>query len=319
MALGGGGVQLQVYANQAPAVEGDFASRNPRATVLAGPTAHVAGPTVLVARFAWLEYNSVDFDSAPAIVTTAGGAGPVAGFIHREQQGLIVTYLADASMQVQPGFPVTVHQAGDFWVKNRGTTQALPGMFAYANFADGSATFQASGAPAGAASGTASSVAAETSSFTGTITGNVLTASGTITGTIYPGTTISGTNVATGTVVTAQLTGTPGGDGTYSVSIPEQTVASTTITGTYGLLTVGGTVVAGFQVGSVITGTGITATTTITALVTGAGGAGTYVVNVNTVVASTTISASTQVQTKWFATNSALAGELVKMSSWALG
>jgi len=70
----------------------------------------------------------------------------------------------------------------------------------------------------------------------------LLTVTGSVTGTIYPGTTISGTGVATGTQIVSQVSGTAGAAGTYLVSIPEQTVSATTISGTYGTLTVGGTV-----------------------------------------------------------------------------
>lgn len=68
-----------------------------------------------------------------------------------------------------------------------------------------------------------------TVSFTGSITGTVLTAAATVTGTITVGEGLSGTGIAPGTFVTAQLTGTAGKDGTYSVNI-SQTVTSTTIT-----------------------------------------------------------------------------------------
>lgn len=50
-------------------------------------------------------------------------------------------------------------------------------------------------------------------------------------GTFYPGMGLSGTGVLPGTVILRQLTGTTGGVGTYEVSL-EQTVTSTTITGT---------------------------------------------------------------------------------------
>lgn len=65
-------------------------------------------------------------------------------------------------------------------------------------------------------------------SFTGVISGNTLTTSS-VTGTIYPGATLSGTGVTSGTVIYAQLTGTTGGAGTYSVSVTG-TVASATMT-----------------------------------------------------------------------------------------
>lgn len=66
-------------------------------------------------------------------------------------------------------------------------------------------------------------------SFTGVVASNVLTVSS-LTGTVTIGMTLAGTGVATGTLVTAQLTGPAGGAGTYSVT-GNATVASATITG----------------------------------------------------------------------------------------
>ena len=66
-------------------------------------------------------------------------------------------------------------------------------------------------------------------SFTGVVAANVLTVSS-LTGTVTVGMTLSGTGVATGTLVTGQLTGPAGGAGTYSVT-GNATVGSTTITG----------------------------------------------------------------------------------------
>lgn len=66
---------------------------------------------------------------------------------------------------------------------------------------------------------------------------------------------------------------------------------TSSITGT--TLTVGGTVSGIFAVGQTISGTGVTAGTTITALGTGTGGAGTYTVSVSQTVSSTTITAAT--------------------------
>ena len=67
-----------------------------------------------------------------------------------------------------------------------------------------------------------------TLSFTGSIAGTVLTASS-VTGTISVGEGLSGSGVFPTTFVTGQLSGTPGGAGTYSVNI-SQAVGSTTIT-----------------------------------------------------------------------------------------
>jgi hypothetical protein len=65
---------------------------------------------------------------------------------------------------------------------------------------------------------------------TGSITLTTLTVSAVASGTIYPSMQFTGTGVTAGTRIVAQLTGTPGGAGTYTVNI-SQTVASTTLTG----------------------------------------------------------------------------------------
>lgn len=310
--------QTFVGTQPSPAVAGDFASANPRYSVDAGPGGLVAGAAgVVIGRFAWWSASEVDSNGAPAIVNNFG-AGPVTGFVHREQQGLITQFLADSSMVIPQGFAMTLMSGGDFWVVNSGTTECNVGMFAYANFSNGAVTFAAAGAAA-TASGTASSIAANTFSVTGSLSGNQLTVTAVGSGTVVPGATISGTNVATGTQIVSQLSGTAGGIGVYSVSIGEQNAASTTISGTYGTLTVGGTVTGTFGVGDSLSGTNVVAGTTITALGSGTGGAGTYIVNNNTVVSSTTITAATTVQTKWIAMSSGLPGELVKISSQPLG
>ncbi len=310
--------QTQVGANMAPAVAGDFASANPRSFYPAGPGGLVAGPNgVTIGNFCWLSYAALDSDGAPAIVNSFG-AGPVAGFVPRKQQGLITTYLADSSMLIPPGFGLEIMTSGDVWAKNSGTNEAEPGMYAYANVSTGAVTFAAANSPAAGGSGTASTIVAGTASVTGSIAGDVLTVTAVGSGTLVAGGQLSGTGVAPNTAVVNQLTGTPGGIGTYTVNIGEQTVASTTISETYGTLTVGGTVTGTFGVGQPIT-TGASAGTVITALGTGTGGAGTYIVNNTQTVASTTISTASSVQTKWQALSSGLPGEIVKMSSQVLG
>lgn len=320
-----GGFQTQVTVQPAPAVEGDFASQNPRWTVDFGPGGAVAGSNgIVVGRACWAT-PPTDANGAAAVLNSAG-SGPITGIIAREQQALITRYLADAAMVVPTGFQVTAYSNVDIWVKNNGATQALPGQKAYASFAGLGWNFAASGAPTAGGSGSASTIAAGTFSTTASIAGNIMTVSAVASGTIYPGSTVSGSGVASGSQVASQLTPlltgeTLGGVGRYYVSIPEQAVASTTVSGTYGLLTVGGTVVAGFGVGDVLTVSGaVVAGTVITALGTGSGGAGTYIVSNNTVVSSQAISvAAVNVETKWIAMSSALPGELVKISAQVLG
>lgn len=310
--------QKAVNTQPAPAVEGDFASANPRASVLAGPGGLVAGPSgLLIGRFAWLSMSQVDSNDAPAVANNTG-SGVISGFVHREQQGLITTYLTESGMLIPAGYQVTLMDAGDFWCVNRGAAMAQVGMKAYANYADGSISFAATGSP-GSASATGS-IAANTGSFTGSIADDVLTLTAVGSGVAVPGGTLSGTGVATGTMIVSQLTPllageATGGIGRYVVSIPEQVVASTTISETYGTFTAASGLSGVFGIGDTLTGTGITTPTAITALGTGTGGLGTYIVNNNTVVTSTTISGGLNFETKWFCRSPGLNGELVKISS----
>ena len=72
-------------------------------------------------------------------------------------------------------------------------------------------------------------------SFDGSISGNILTVTGINSGAVAQGQTLSGTGIASGTKITASITGAGGNVnevGTYRVNIP-QTVASTTITANY--------------------------------------------------------------------------------------
>jgi hypothetical protein len=74
------------------------------------------------------------------------------------------------------------------------------------------------------------SLESRTASFTGSITTTTLTVSAVSAGSIFPSMQITGTGVTAGTRIVAQLTGTTGGTGTYTVSI-SQTVTSTAMTG----------------------------------------------------------------------------------------
>ena len=235
---GTGGFQTQVFDQPSAAVAGDRASQNPLFSYDAGPGALVAGPSLFVGRFAWVT-PPFDPNGAPSIANSFGAGAP-AGFLMRNQQGLQPTYLSFAGMQVQQGYETALQIGGDFWVVNDGTTEALYGQKAYADFLTGKVSFAATGAPTTGASATGSVIAPETFSVTGSISGDVMTVTAVGSGSIYKGSTISGSGVTSGNSVVAQLSGTPNGVGTYRVAFPEQTVAAgTTISGTYGQLTVG--------------------------------------------------------------------------------
>jgi hypothetical protein len=305
----------QVNVVPTPGIPGDFCSANPRYAMLAGPGGLVAGPGgVTAGNFCWTLPGWLDTDSGAQVVVSFG-SGLVAGFVHREMQGVLLSPLTASSLNIPQGFMVTAMTAGDFWALNSGSTQCVSGMKAYANYQTGAVTFAATGAPLTATS-TSYTISAQTFSVTGSITGNIMTVTAVGSGTVYTGAVISGTNVYTGTQVGPQITGTTGGIGTYYVTYGEQTVAAgTTISGTYGLFTAGGTITGTFGVGQTLTGTGVTAASYITALGTGTGGAGTYIVNLTQTASSGTITAATNVETSWIARSGGLAGEVVKIAN----
>lgn len=311
------GFQTSVGVLPAPAVEGDFTSANPRSSVLAGPGGLVAGDAgVRIGYFAWVSQEALDADGAGAIVNSFGIGTPT-GFVHREQQGLITAFLEESGMLIPEGFPVTLHNDGDFWVTNNGATYATVGMKAYADIETGAAVFAATGTP-GTASVTGA-ISAQTAQVTGSIDDNVLTVSAVGSGTVYPGATLSGTGgggVASGTRIVTQLSGTIGGVGTYAVDIPGQTVTSTTIDLAYGLLNVSAVGSGELDVGSLVSGTGVAggAATNITALGTGTGGTGTYVVNRSQAMSSSALTIGNTVETPWYCCSPGAAGEIVKIS-----
>lgn len=316
---GTGGFQTQVYQQPIMAIAGDFASANPYFTFDAGPGGLVAGGPagVTIGLFAWV-YPPDDPNGTGKLVQNFGFQSPD-GFVHRAQQGLITSYLAFAGALIQPGFQMGLMTGGDFWVVNAGAASATTRMKAFANLQTGAVSFAAPGTIPGGASATGSDIAAATFSVTGSISGNVMTVTAVGSGTVVAGATVSGTGVALGTKVVSQLTGAAGGIGTYLVDIGDQAAASTTISGTYGVLTIG-TATGTFVVGDILTGSNVVAGTAITQNLTGTGGTGgTMVVNNNTVVSSTTITASTAVETKWYAMSEGDTGELVKISDHALG
>lgn len=318
------GFQTQVYVQPAPGVAGDFCSTNPRKFVLAGPGGLVAGPNgCYVGRAAWA-VNPVDGDGAPAIVNNYG-SGNITGFVHREQQGLNTTYLSDAGMLIPTGFQMSLTDEADLWVLNSGSGQAVPGMKAYANFADGTITFAASGAPAGA---TASSwsLAEETSTITATQTGDIMTVTA-VSGTygVALGAAPTGGTGPSGNQVISQvlplLSGEAlNGKGRYIMLIPEQ--SAVTYTGLqFSLLTLTTVSSGTFGVGDVLSASTPLSplAPAITQILTGTGGSGsTAIATTYQNASSGTLTGATNVETKWYARSSGLSGELVKISPTTL-
>lgn len=253
------GFQKQVNLTPAPAVAGDFASSNPRATVLAGPGGLVAGALgVTVGKFAWVDDDGVTVQS---FGTATKGPN---GFVHREQQALIQQYLAESGMNIPVGFPVVLHNEGDFWAKLAGDNAATIGAAIYADYSNGDVCAVA--APAGASvtavlgsTNTAALGATFTASADTDATRLVVTS---VTGLISVGDTVSGTGITAGTTILSQVSGTTGGAGTYQLSAANTASAATVTafgkimktTSTTGLISVGDTVSggAGFPVGATV-------------------------------------------------------------------
>ena len=133
------GFQTQVNAQQAPAVAGDFASANPRAAVVPPEDGFVAGAGgINVATFAWIQSDG------KTLLNTDAAAKPD-GFVHREQQSLISTYLAESGNNIPAGFPVTLMRTGDYYFKAN-TNAAVKGQKVFAKLADGTTRTGAAGA-----------------------------------------------------------------------------------------------------------------------------------------------------------------------------
>jgi hypothetical protein len=140
--------------------------------------------------------------------------------------------------------------------------------------------------------------------------------------------TISGTNIPSGTTITGYGTGTAGGAGTYTTNLKATTAATaSTITGANAMfLTVDSSSTGVWGLDATLTGSGvvgqaIAATGVQNANLTGLGGAGTYLTTAyqSGALTAQTIGTYTNTETKWACQSNGAAGELVKMSSWALG
>jgi len=317
-----GGFQTQVYNQPAAYIAGNRVSQNPIFSYDAGPGGLVAGSSLFVGRFAWVT-PPPDSNGTPTVANSFGGGAPD-GFLMLNQQALNTTFLSYAGMQVQPGAQTALQIAGDFAVQNDGPTEAQYGQKAFAYVANGKVAFAAAGAIFGGASSTAAAITAQTFSVTGSIANNIMTVTAVGSGTVVPGGSISGTAIPTGPApkivsqVLPLIAGEAlGGIGRYALNVAEITTVSETISGTYGLLTLGGASATPFQVGGTLTGSSVVAGTRVTQIVTGTGGGAgdTLVVDNNTAVSSTTITESLAVETKFYARSTGLPGETVKISS----
>lgn len=219
--------QTSVNTDPAPAVEGDFASANPRASLLAGPGALTAGVGgVIVGRFARAK------NSDGTVTNADPGVANRLAFVHRNQPALITAWLGEASMLVNQGLEITLFDAGDFWARFAGG--AAIGQKVFASYADGTAIAGADGSPPAGAVVTADTTNGSTT----------LTVTGVTSGTLAVGQPVSGTGIPAGAYIASLGTGT-GGVGTYVLS------AAATADGTGVTVTALGADDTGFWVQSV--------------------------------------------------------------------
>jgi len=187
------------------------------------------------------------------------------GFLGRNEQALITEFLGEFSMVVPAGYMVTLFDGGDFWAYFANGATALATV--YADEDTGAPEMQATNTVTGEVG------------FTGTASfaTNVMTVVANTSGIILPGDVVTSAGVTGGTTVLAQLTGTPGAVGsTYTLSTSPGTITTQAATTASATLNVTAVITGGLSVGDVITGTGVTAGTSIASLGTGTGGVGTY-------------------------------------------
>lgn len=234
------GFQRTVNLQQAAAVAGDFASANPRSSVVSHEATLVAAAVgVVVGRFAWATLAGLVSNSVVGSGNTANNKPT--GFVARQQgAALITTYLAEISNTILQGFEVTLQATGDYWVAPITNTVTI-GQKAFANLGTGEIQGAAAGATIAGFVGTA------------TFATNVMTVATVSSGTVKVGDAVTSAGVATGTYVTALGTGT-GGTGTYTLSTspgtisPAQAITTTSYVETDFTITgfpVGGTGVVG--------------------------------------------------------------------------
>lgn len=193
------GFQRVVNTDPAYAVEGDFASANPRASLLAGVAALTAAAVgVTIGRFARAK------NSDGTVTNGDPGVASRIGFVHRDQPAIITPFLAESTMLVPHGSPVTLFDAGDFWARFAGG--ATIGQKVFASNADGSAIAGTAGTPPQGAE-----VTATTNSTT------TLNVTAVVSGALAVGDVVTGPDLPAGTYIQSFGTGT-GGVGTYILS-----------------------------------------------------------------------------------------------------
>lgn len=212
-----------VQGGVAPATEGDFAGTNPVASALppvGGAFKVAAGQSVRVGYFGWGAGDGLVYSSAAAAAAAPGGV-VVVGFVGRqanEPSALITAFLGESVMTLQAGMPCTLLTAGDFWAAFAAGAAANAAV--YATAATGAPTTTSGGNTATpfktASAALANAVTAATTTIAATT--GIMTIATVSSGVVEVGQRVTGTGVPEGTFITAQLTGSAGGAGTYQTN-----------------------------------------------------------------------------------------------------
>jgi hypothetical protein len=281
------GFQNVVNTVQAPGVAGDFASVNPFSSITTAPGGLVAPAGGLtVGNFFWVGPQGQTSQSYVS--------GWQIAFLGRDEQALITQFLGQYTLVVPQGFMVVGMNGGDFWAYF--ADGATAGATVYADETTGAPQMQATNSFTGEIGFTGT---ASLSSVTGNMTLATITS-----GIITIGDVLSGTGVTSGTTITGLVSGTPNTVGAvYSLSVAPTTESAEAVTTASNVLNITAVADGGLSIGDVISGTNVTAGTSIASYITGTGGIGTYGllipggVPVNT--ASETITGPSNTSTGW--------------------
>jgi len=256
------GFQGSVNNQPAPGQAGDFYGVNPRCIALAGPGKYVAPVGgLIVGNFCWANPDTGE-------VSQSYEPGFQIAMLRRDQQAIIIDFLAPATYLMNAGFPLTLFVQGDFWGKFAGG--ATPGQKVFANPSDGSLIAADGVGNTAEFTGDAGFVGtgAIGSGFNIAITANVATITGIGAGQfLSAGDIVTSANIA-GLAIGAQLTGPAGGNGTYTFVHADVAVEAATATST--VLNISAVTRGSLEVGNVVGGR------TITAILAGTGGVGRY-------------------------------------------
>lgn len=291
--------QAQINEQPAPAVAGDFANVNPRASVLGSPGMYTSPEGgLIVGRFVWVNPDTGE-------VAQREIANSLLGFLRRGNNAVISEFLSPATFVVDRGLPITLFDQGDFWALF--TDGATPDQRVYADPGTGEPI--AGGATAPILDTYTAIVGGE---FTIAVASNVATVT-TLTGYVDEGTVVTSAGIA-GVALGPRLTGTPGGEGTFDIVNAD--VAAEAGTGVNDVMTVSAVTTGTLNPGDNLPAPPATAGTEIVEQLSGTvGGVGTYRLNIAQYFTEQALG-NPAILTPWFVNSVAEAGELAKISTW---